>query len=212
VEAEPDPDAINAHRDAGYRALGHYIAEFSSLIREMRERMESHFRRPDDPPYLVELIFAGATAEPVTHAFFAMCRMLMEHAKDETTAATRLRVAIFEEIKTRNLVAHGDWFIGYWSTTGLADEGHTAPEPIPAWADRINAARQAGPLQSLTEDLNARADELVRLRKMVREYGAVCFGQHGPQRAGENMRVRDVLLVENGVPVIGPKAVPGTPT
>jgi hypothetical protein len=193
------------HRDEGHRTLGRYVAEFSQLIREMRERMQQRFRRPGDPPLLADLLFAGATAEPIATTFFAMCRMLKEHDTNEAKAATRLRVLVTEEITLRNDIAHGDWYIGYTSSTGLPD-GTTTPQPVPAWVDRIKAGRKEGPLSSITEDLDVRSDEVQQLTKIVREYGKVCFGVHGRQGAGQDLRVGDVLLLVDGEAALGPLA------
>jgi hypothetical protein len=116
------------HRDEGHRKVGRYMAEFSLLVREMRERIQQRFRRPGDPPLLANLLFAGATAEPITIAFFEMCLLLKEHDTDEGKAAIRLRVLVTKEITLRNDVAHSDWYVGYTSTTGLPDGTASTPE------------------------------------------------------------------------------------
>jgi len=46
-----------------------------------------------------------------------------------------------------------------------------------------------------------------RLKKLLREYGRVCFGMHGRQLEGETVRVRDVVCLEKRRPVLGPKAI-----
>ena len=40
----PSAEALKAHADEGYRALGRYVAEFSLMIKEMIERLKKLLR------------------------------------------------------------------------------------------------------------------------------------------------------------------------
>ena len=191
------------HRDEGYRALGRYIATFSLMVKEMRDRMVWRLQRPEDPPLLADLAFGAATAEPISSAFFAMCRLLLLHEADELKTATRLRKLVGEELKLRNDVAHGDWYIGWISVPG----GSAEPQLQPHWVERIKATRKEGPLAPISEDLDARSEELEQLTEFLREYGLVCFGMHGRQIAGQPLRVRDVVCLVDGQPAYGPKTL-----
>jgi hypothetical protein len=196
-----DPADVEAHTSTGYRALGRYIAEFSRLILVIRDLMVERLRKPDDPPQLAALPFGGVTAEPIATAFFGMCRMLMEHDHEEDIAARKLRRAVVDQIERRNRVAHGDWYIGYWSRTGGPEPGDETVEAMAPWVERLAPGRKAGPWSVSSEDLDKESEALVRLRTLVHEYGWVCFGRH--RRA---KRVSDVLVVEDEKAEFGPLA------
>jgi hypothetical protein len=203
----PSKEELKAHRDEGYRAVGRYVVEFSLMVKEMRDQMTWRLRRPNDPVLLADVAFASATADPICMAFFEMCQMLCEHDSDEKKTAVNLRELVKSEISMRNDVAHGDWNVGYWSVTGLPGGGSTLPESVPPFGLRVKPGRKAGAFTPIEDDLDARSDEIDRLTKLFREYGRVCFGMHPRLFEGETMRVRDVVQLEKGQPVLGPKAI-----
>jgi hypothetical protein len=200
----PQPSEAETHANEGYRALGRWIAEFSRMISVMRDLMVQRLKKAGDPLELAELAFNGATAGPITDAFFGMCRLLTEHDTDEEQAARKLRESVLDQITLRNTVAHGDWYIGYWSTTGGAEPGQETVEPDAPWVERIIAGRKAGPRRSVKENLDEHSDELARLRTLLRQYGTLCFRLHPRAK-----RVRDVLVIENGKPEFGALANTG---
>ena len=201
---KPDERKLQRHVDEGHLALGRYVAEFSRLILVIRDLMVQRLRKADDPPELAELPFGGVTAEPITNAFFAMCRLLMEHDKDEDEVATKLRVAISHQIARRNAVAHGDWYIGYWSVIGGATPEEAVWESSAPRLEQIKPTRRAGPRRVVSEDLDQQSEALVKLRTLARQYGTVCFGRHPRAK-----RVRDVLVLEDGKAEFGPLASRG---
>jgi hypothetical protein len=191
---------MRKHADDGYHALGRYFAEFSQLTYTLRSLMVDRLHQHDDPYELAELPFGGMTAEPMVSVFFAMCRLLTEHDPDEEKAATRLRVVILEQIALRNIFAHGDWRIGWWTVTGGKE---TSIEAVPPEVERITPGKRAGTRKVLSEDLEAHADELVRLRMLVGHYGVVCLRMPGlPHPHGH--RVRDVLVLVDSEVTFGP--------
>ena len=173
------------------------------MVREMRDRMVWHLQRPDDPPLLADFAFGAATADSISTAFFGMCQLLLPHEEDERKTAVRLRNLVGEEVKLRNDVAHGDWYIGWISHPG----GSAEPQLKPPWVERIKPTRNKGPMESISEDLDARSEKLEELTQFLREYGLVCFGVHGRQLAGQSLGVRDVVCLVDSQPAYGPKAV-----
>jgi hypothetical protein len=95
------------------------------------------------------------------------------------------------------MVAHADWYVG-WETSNEDDEDVPAPPSI----ERIRPRRVAGPKELHDLDLDPTSAELERLWRILYEYGGVCFHDHHRQRAGEDVRVRDVVRIEDGVLVV----------
>jgi hypothetical protein len=202
-EIQPSEEEIAAHRDDGYRVIGRYIVVFSLMFQEMRHQMAF---RLQDPGAL-----GRESARDICRAFFGVCQELCSHEPDETATANRLRELVMQEIAKRDDVAHGEWFVGGWGRTGLEGGGMSPPEPAPPHAYRRT---KAGDFFLVKDDLDARSDEIERLTKLLREYGRVCFGMHPlqfdekTQRVNEKaLRVSDVVRLEHGRPVLGPKAL-----
>jgi hypothetical protein len=204
VGAEDEKALRIAQREEGYRAIGRFVAVFSQLIVEMRTLMLLRLQRRGDPPRLISLPFGGVTAEPITNAFFAMCRMLMDHEKDELETAAKLRTEVMEAIKLRNGVVHGDWYVGY----GSIPVGNP-PQLVEPWAERTTPSRTTDPFKPVAVDLDGESDAMERLALLVVEYGRVCFGRHYLQRAGRGgVRVREVVAIRK-VKHRKSKVVPG---
>jgi hypothetical protein len=199
-------DPIQEHKDDGHRTLGRYVATFSLMVSEMRDRMVKRLSRPSDPPGLASLAFVDASAAPITKAFFRMCVALRDpDDTDEQKITGKLRNQVIGANETRNKVAHGDWYVGYWSQTGGV-EGATAVDPF---AFRIRTSLTETPLETIEIDLTKEAESLEHLTKLLREFGAVCFGVHGRQLASQKVQIQDVVRLDNGQLVLGPKAVDG---
>ena len=114
-----------------------------------------------------------------------MARVLSEHDKDEDEASAHLKRLVLEEVRRRNDVAHGEWHIGYWSTTG----GTVGSKPHSPSLMRIKPDRKEGVLADIDQHLDEHSDALERLRKMLWDYGTACF-------LPMDLRVRDVLRLE----------------
>jgi hypothetical protein len=181
----PTQEEVERHRDEGYRKLGRYIAVFSEMIGEMQLRMVMHLHHPSNHPLVAWIPFGGATARDITDQFFAMASLVSKHDENEAATAAKLKSDVLDEIKRRNDVAHGEWFIGYWSTTGGVEGAQAAPPD----AMRIKPERKAGILDNIEEDLDERSDAVERLRDMLRDYGKACFMPLG-------LHVSDVLRLE----------------
>lgn len=201
---EFDYDAFDreakAKRDDAHRALGRYMIEFSQLIATMRKLVVQRLTHPDDPELLAELPLGEATASIISNAFFGSCELLTEHDEVEQNSRKRLRRDVSTAIEVRNDLSHGDWYVGRVSSNRVIRD---------TWLERIRPARGAGPQVSLpatAESLDAQSDSLERLHRLVNHYGQVCFGVHHLQAAHQEVRVRDVLVIEDGVLTDGPKA------
>jgi hypothetical protein len=98
--------------DNEYRAIGRYVTLFSTVVAYMRNMLATRIAGLDEGSKerdLVELAFGGLTAEPIASAFFAASRTLVEFDDVEKAIEARLRKTVFEEIKRRNDLLHGDW-------------------------------------------------------------------------------------------------------
>ena len=131
-----------------------------------------------------------------------MSRLLLPHEADLKNSREAAKL-VDEEVKLRNDVAHGDWYIGWISAPGDAEP----QQLVPHWVERIKARRKEGPLVPISEDLETRSEEVEQLTEFLREYGLVCFRMHGRRLAGQSLRVRDVVCLKDGQPAFGPKAL-----
>jgi len=203
-DTQPSEEEIAAHRDDGYRAVGRYVVVFSQMLQEMRLQMA--VRLQDTATY-----GGRESAREICKAFFGICQQLGTHDPDEAKTAVRLRELVMQEIAKRDEVAHAEWIPGAWAKTGLEEGGMSPSEPVPPHGYRTS---KAGEFFLVDDDLDARSDEIERLTKLLREYGRVCFGMHPlqfdekTQRVNEKaLRVSDVVRLEHGRLVLGPKAL-----
>ncbi|HEX8105760.1 MAG TPA: hypothetical protein VF533_24305 [Solirubrobacteraceae bacterium] len=183
-----EDEYTNAARE-GHRAVGRYVIEFSQLFFRMRTVIEH--RLNTDPPQLGMLVMGEATAQPIANVFFSMCRLVGNLDSDEEAIARALSNAVAEAIKTRNDVAHGDWFVGWGAIDG---------PPEPPTLQRTKPQRKDGALVQYVwniEDLDQMADDLLDLTGLVSAFGNLCVGLH-PRQQEEEIRVRDILILQDG--------------
>lgn len=99
-------------RDDAYRAIGRYVATFSELVRMMREMVCQYVAKGVTEMHISSLLLGEATAQVIANAFFGMCMRMGDLDDDEQKVASALANEVDATIKTRNDVAHGDWWIG----------------------------------------------------------------------------------------------------
>lgn len=168
------------HRDDGYRALGRYFAEFSSLVEIMSRGISDHLKSCGVSSKIPPLILGAAPAEGIATSFFAVAQVVHEHDEEELRVARELKKQVLSEIPFRNDAAHGDWIIGGVGPKAGARVAQQGPlEPKPPFAIRHKPGRQKGSTVIVRDDLDARSDDLQQLAYFASLYGTACFRSDG---------------------------------
>lgn len=200
-------------RDQAFRALGRYIAEFSALVRIMRQHAASFVvsgsgQEVDRHP--AEMLLGEAPPNQISSAFFGLCRLAGEFDDDEAKVASTLRKAVLDLIEERNDFAHGDWWIGMKGHKAEQVVSRVGLDTLDPMLLRIRPARSEGS-RKVTEYsvaiLDAKTDHLLSILTLVEEFGKLALGlplfrEEPPSddafiSVGE-YRVRDVLIVKGG--------------
>ena len=190
--------AKDEERDDAYRAVGRYVVEFSRLIFHMRLGIAQELARDRDgnPTFLA---LGEATASQIANAFFAICEYVMiSPDADELAIGRRLQKEVNDEIRRRNDVAHGDWWVGFGGDqSGKGDD----PRLL-----RVKPSRRAGAFEARNipvAELDQWSDELHALLQFVAEYGAIRLDPF----YGAGLLVTDIFVMrDNRVVREGPKA------
>jgi len=199
---------VSQERDNAFRALGRYIAEFSALVRVMRQHTASFVVGHDEKNrHRAEMLLGEAMPTNISNAFFGMCREAGDFDADEAKVASALRKAVAGIIEERNDFAHGDWWIGMKGHKAEGRVTRTGLDTLDPMLLRIRPARSVGSrkLRDFSVmDLDARTDHLLDVLTLVEEFGKLALGlplfrTHPSDDVvvvvGE-YRVRDVLVVE----------------
>jgi hypothetical protein len=193
VAARRDKD-----RDDAYRAIGRYVVTFSELTKLMRDQAcECVAKGVLDMP-ISSLLLGEATAQVISNAFFGLCRMLGDLDTAEQRVEKVLRNRVNKAIKTRNDLAHGDWYIGLIRL----EAGEAKMQP--ARLVRLLPGRTDGPhkVMDLTvDDIDALSDQVEELLPLVEEFGKLALKLPLLLDAAvsiRDIRVRDVLTVPAG--------------
>lgn len=182
-----------------YRSLGRYVYEFSRLVFWMR--YITILRLTQEEPevfHLGELALGEATAQPISNAFFAVCRESGSLVEPEEKIRSELQRQVNETIAKRNDIAHGDWSIGWGAGRQTI-------------LRRIKPARKTGALEWKafhTAELDSLSNDLHTLRDRVVEFGFLATtDEHFPDDPYfGRLRVSDVLVLRgNSVNREGPR-------
>jgi hypothetical protein len=169
-----------------HRAIGHYVAAFSTLISDMREGIEYALgsERPEADPMVVKLALGEAFAGQITNSYFAICEQITDLDDEEKQVAIRLKKEVNDAIAMRNDFAHGDWNLG---SSRFDDPRLVRTKPgrkSGAWVERVHPV----------EEIDALAENLDFLDLFVVEFGWLCLGIHPlMQNKGLAVRVRDIF-------------------
>lgn len=176
--------------DEAHRAIGHYIAEFSMLIRDMREGIEYALHgKLGEGDEVARLALGEATAQQIANAYFAICEHRVPSLDDEEVEVMkRLRKRVGDTIKDRNDFAHGDW---YFASSGFRD-----PHLV-----RVKPGRRAGArveIERPIEEIDAMAEAVGGLDSFVVECGWLCLDMHPLKHwRGREVRIRDIYRFKN---------------
>lgn len=181
-------------RDETYRAIGRYTVQFSALIGHMRRLIGSEIAGKKNPKRSsLNLALGSLTAQQIADPFFAICRSLADLDTGEQAIEKCLRNQVDQEIRRRNQIAHGDWFVPQ-----DAEIGQASRSPVLV---RVKASKLDNPV--IVEDLTiTQLDEICDvvqdLGVAVVEFGSICMHQVLPAGFDPPSRVRDGLTVEDG--------------
>jgi len=190
---------IADERDDLYGAIGRYFVQFSVLLARMRLLVaikvlgkDRDTFREDPRSRLIELALGSLQAQQLADAFFSVCRATADPPLDDDERAIERCLRenhVNDEIRRRNVLAHGDWYVPEYikfrdpteeeldPRAELLRVRHHKSEPL---------AREV--LRSPDVDAEGRRVEL--LERMIWEYGTICMRIW---KVGPRKRIRDVF-------------------
>lgn len=193
--AQEQQSKWQADINEAHRAIGRYFVTFSRLVAHMRGLMSQRLViESKDKVELAELAFGQAEAQRIADSFFAMCRYDGDLSESEKGVCDLLCNAVDEQIKWRNTLAHGDW----WISPEFGDPAN--PELI-----RMKPKKRQGIPAELSrhppKEMDEHSDVLWRLILDVMEFGMLALGlrivsrsESGVMRAPRReYRVEDVF-------------------
>ena len=194
---------LKAERDEHYRAIGRYFVQFSMVVAFMRDQVAFKIVGDDaERQTLIRLAFGSLQAQQVADAFFSVCRTTAEPAmsKGELAIEKCFRENhVNAEIRWRNILAHGDWFVPEWArvwTPEDADDGD-AKSIAPTHLLRVQPHKPTPlePKPLFTEDIDGYGERVEALRNMLWEFGMICTRtwDHDPTRGLAPVRVSDAF-------------------
>jgi hypothetical protein len=194
---------LRQERDENYRAIGRYFAQFSALVAFMRTLMILKIAGKDQQAEtLLRLAFGSLTAQQVSDAFFAVCRTAAEPALDANAGELAIEKVLREnhvnaEIRRRNVLGHGDWFIPEW-VQEWAPEPHEEPPPTPRAALVRVQHHKPDPLPTdelTVEEIDADGQRVEALQHIVWEFGMICLrvDQYDPASGRPAVRIADAF-------------------
>ncbi len=191
-------------RDAYYRAIGRYFVQFSDLIAYMRTLvMLKIVSRDEGAETLLRLTLGSMQAQQVADAFFAVCRTAAEPelSKPELLIEKCLREAhVNAEIRWRNVLAHGDWFVPEWVQEWRpenADPTALPPLDMKASLFRVQHHKPSplDPHELTPEQIDQYGERVEQLGHMAWEFGTICLRaeHHEAGRPGRTVRIKDAF-------------------
>ncbi len=182
--------------DEAYRAIGHYVVAFASLISEMRRAVVAEIADYDDPRFdYAHLATGGLEAQSVADAFFAICRLRGDLDETDTAVERVLREQhVNQTIRRRNQIAHGSWLIQQWFDVKGASREEIDSLSSRATLMRIKASDTREPFKSEdveATDIENEAKDIEALAEMVGAFCCICTDHE--DRAGA--QVQDALMV-----------------
>jgi len=170
----PTPAQRKKHQeemDDAHRAIGRYVVAFAEMVREMRTIVGLYIAG-GDRWILVDMALGEATAQPVSAAFFSLCRDAGEFTKAEEDVADALSKAVAKTIRERNDIAHGDWTVGAITFDEHRNLETVTPRLLRA-TPRVKKPYKVEPLKP--SEIDARTDRLLELLNMVDEFGRLAL-------------------------------------
>jgi hypothetical protein len=200
--------------DDAYRAIGRYFVKFSQLVHYMRLMMARRLTRGEGTPVLGEIATGEHGHFNVAQAFFTMCRHDNDLDDDEKKVESALRGRFVKINEKRTDYAHGDWWVGVVVAMPEGPETVLPPAVVrvrPRSSEPEPEKIKEVPVATLEQEIA----EIEALLHQLSVFARVCLEDqivvpaHPPDVPpvvphGE-IRVRDVLKIEHGKVVPGPK-------
>lgn len=160
--------------DDAYRAIGRYVVAFAEMVREMRS-LVGFYIAGGTRWILVDMALGEATAQPVSAAFFSLCRDAGEFTKAEEEVAEALSKAVAKTIRERNDIAHGDWTVGALTLVALGDN-QRMQTMTPRLVRPTPRGKKPYKVEALEpSEIDASTDRLLELVNMVDEFGRLAL-------------------------------------
>jgi hypothetical protein len=185
------PESHYAEINEAYRAIGRYTYCFSRVIYWMRQELENAVGNQ----HLAQIVTGEMAAYQIQAAFFGVCDERYDINETDRNIGRLIRKRVTSAIEFRNSLAHGDWLIGTHD-----GQGTTYP-PI---LSRVRPGRAGGQWETVEltpADLDAKSDDLERLREDVYFYGGTAGGlffQNRGYRPSDVFEIRDGVVVRDG--------------
>jgi hypothetical protein len=193
---------LKEERDGYYRAIGRYMVEFSSLVAFMRDLVAHKIVGTDEKAtQLIRLAFGSLQAQQVADGFFAVCRASADPPFDRSEQAIEKCLRenhVNAEIRWRNVIAHGDWFVPEWVRVSMPEGAEDDPAAPPvAYLSRVQHHKPTPlePKPLTIEEIDTYGERVQTLRALLWEFGMVCTRtwDHDPARGLEPVRVSDAF-------------------
>lgn len=188
--------SLRNQADASMRAIGMYFAEFSSLVALMRRMLTDQIAHDERSFKLLQLALGSLSPQQVADPFFAMCRAIgnLDQNSGEAKIASVLREQVNEEIKRRNRIAHGDWYMQGWAVVPDVPAEATATLALVKASDKHDPFKYDTLSATTIEEY---AHEVQKLEYLVTECGLRCIRQqiYDPAWGAEMPALQDVLEI-----------------
>lgn len=204
----------SAEKALAFQAIGHYVYEFSWLCWDMKYSLTSVPHLTGSAYTTIQLVTGEMTAAPLANACFAVCENAVQDDSPAIKMIRALRTRVLEEITRRNDLLHGDWMIGWISSTGveLPDGGvEQVVRDRPPTLSRLKPGRSGAEKRTEEEITVAELeDEAIRVRDLrhtVEDFLRVLEGRALTVPGMEPVSLHDVyVLTKNGLARTGPRA------
>lgn len=183
-------------QDEAFGAIGRYVAEFSFLVLTMRDSIISAIAGSDSERIeLAALALGSQTAQQVADAFFAICRSKYALDEEEQKIEKCLRLQVDEEIRQRNRMAHGDWFV----TIPHPDE----PDDQVAVLERVKPSRREPFIKEgfTVARIMEHVESAWALQQVVSIFASSCLGYVG-ERVSTVLEIDDGRVINNQAYVV----------
>ncbi len=203
-----------AESAAAFQAIGRYVYEFSWLCWDMKMALTSVPGLSGRAYTTIQLITGEMTAAPLADACFAVCEDAIVQGDPAAVKMVRaLRARVLTEVSRRNDLVHGDWMIGWVSSTGVEGTDGTveqaATRDLPPTLSRLKPGR-SGPQKWAKEELvsvDLEADRVRNLRQTFEDFLRVLEGRAVTVPGLESVSLTDVYVLNKGkLTRTGPRA------
>lgn len=203
-----------AETEAAFQAIGHYVYEFSWLCWDMKQALSSVPGLSGTAYTTIQMITGEMTAAPLADACFAICEEAVHGDPEAVKMVRALRGRVLNEISRRNDLLHGDWMIGWVSSTGVERPDGVEEQitrELPPTLTRVKPGRSGAQKSTQQEiaiaELEAEASRVRELRHTVEDFLRLVEGRTCTVPGVQFVSLRDVYVLHKGALTrTGPRA------